>query len=226
MLASKPSPTIPRTVLDVWAHVDPSFGGVGPAAGRLAAAVQTEAFSVRQIAICGASETRLADGIPESVERITSSGPRPVADFRLRRSLQSNVESSDICHVHGVWLPHSIAARGIAEKAGIPVVSSVHGMLEQWDLRNKAYKKQVYSWLLERQSLAGSACLRALSERELGDYRRFGLRGPVAIVPNGIGAIQRTSPRSFLSLHPGLEGKRIVLFLQPRSRKKRCDEPA
>lgn len=204
---------MPRSVLDVWAHIDPSFGGVGPAAGSLSAAIGQPQFSVRQVAVCTAAETRLADGIPASVERIVPSGPRPVADFRLRRSLRRLVESSDICHVHGIWLPHAIAARCIAAKAGIPVVSSAHGMLEAWDLKNKAYKKRTYSWLFERRSLARSACLRALSERELGDYRRFGLSGPVAIVPNGIGAIDRADPRGFFSMHPELEGKRIVLFL-------------
>jgi glycosyltransferase involved in cell wall biosynthesis len=86
-------------------------------------------------------------------------------------------------------------------------------MLEQWEMRNKQLKKSVYSWLFERPSIARSNCLRALSEREVADYRRYGSRTAIALVPNGIEPLERVDTAAFLERFPELKGKSIVLFL-------------
>lgn len=202
------------TVLDVWAHVAPRFGGVGPAAAQLAAEVtKSVEWTSKQAAICGPDEDTLADGIPQCVERIPLALPRPLSDRQLRRTLYSAIVESSICHVHGLWLPHTLAARAVAWKLKKPVVSSVHGMLERWELKNKGLKKSVYSCLLERSSLAHSACLRALSNQEAEDYRRYGLKNPIAVVPNGITPQRRTDPDRLFARFPELKHRSIVLFL-------------
>src|SRR5260370_1212521 len=120
-------------VLDVWSHVAPGYGGVGPAAAGLAIAVQRNSgWRSRMVAVCEEEEYELGDGIPASVERVPTSGLRPAADLRLRSALTSVIQASDVVHVHGLWLPHSIAARMAAAKFRKPLVSSVHGMLESW----------------------------------------------------------------------------------------------
>jgi glycosyltransferase involved in cell wall biosynthesis len=43
-----------------------------------------------------------------------------------------------------------------------------------------------YSALVERRVLRSAACLRALTDTEAEDYRRFGLRNPIAVIPNGV----------------------------------------
>jgi glycosyltransferase involved in cell wall biosynthesis len=119
-----------------------------------------------------------------------------------------------------MWLPHTLAARRVARQFGKPVISSVHGMLEKWELANKGLKKKVYSWLFERASLAQSACLRALTAQEAEDYRRYGLRNPIAIVPNGVCPPTRRSTVGLLARFPELQGKRVVLFLGRVHQKK------
>jgi len=201
-------------VLDIWSHVDPAFGGVGPAASQLAMAVGRAAgWTTRLSAICGPDEAQLADGIPATVDRTEGGGWRPAADIRIRSSLRGAIRDCDVCHVHGLWLPHTLAARRIARDLRKPVVSSVHGMLEKWELANKGLKKRLYSRLFERSSLARSACLRALSDREAGDYRRYGLKNPVAVVPNGIVPLERIDPEPLFSRFPELRDKSIVLYL-------------
>jgi len=66
---------------------------------------------------------------------------------------------------------------------------------------------------VERPSLARSHCFRALSGQEASDYRRFGLRSPIAVVPNGIGPLNRIDPDAFFMRFPKLSGKTIVLYL-------------
>ncbi|MGA3044927.1 MAG: hypothetical protein ABSF54_29470, partial [Bryobacteraceae bacterium] len=98
-------PTAPQ-VLDVWSHVAPQYGGVGPAAAGLAIAVQrSSGWRSRMVAICEDDESELSDGIPASVERVPASGVRPAADIRLRIALNSVIEAADVVHVHGLWLP-------------------------------------------------------------------------------------------------------------------------
>jgi glycosyltransferase involved in cell wall biosynthesis len=201
-------------VVDIWSHIAPQYGGVGSAAAGLALAVQQHSgWRSRLVALCSADEHELGDGIPPTVERMSLPDARPAADLMLRSALDRVIESCDAVHVHGLWLPHSIGARSAAAKLNKPVVSSVHGMLEAWELRNKRLKKSIYASLFERPSLARSHCFRALSEQEAADYRRFGLRNPVAVVPNGIGELQRINPEAFFRRYPETAGTSLVLFL-------------
>lgn len=202
------------TVLDVWGGVDPAYGGVGRAAAELAMEVgRSPGWKNQLIAVCRPDEKRIADGIPSSVIRLNSSGTRPMADFNIRRSLRALVESPDMVHVHGLWMPHTLAVRRIADELKKPVVSSVHGMLEKWEIANKGFKKGLYSTLLERSSLRRSACLRALTLREADDYRRYGLKNPVAVIPNGIPPIERTDTVPLFARFPALKDKTIVLYM-------------
>jgi glycosyltransferase involved in cell wall biosynthesis len=168
----------------------------------------------RQIAICERTENSYADGIDPLVEKIDNPGRiRIWADVRLSKALRPAVAKADVCHVHGAWTPYCLAARHLANQMGKPLVSSVHGMLERWELQNKHLRKSLYSWLLEKPSLSHSSCLRALSEREVGDYRRFGVRRPIALVPNGINPLEPVATTAFFAQFPELAGKAIVLFL-------------
>ena len=208
-------------VLDVWAHVAPQFGGIGPSAAALAKAVARPAkWRSDLLAICDSSESERHIDIPETVRMLTNQGPRPGADVRLTGLLANSMASADVCHVHGIWEPHSLAVTRVAGRLRKPVVSSVHGMLEGWELANKRIKKQVYSKLFERPSLRRSSCLRALSQCEAEDYRRYGLKNPIAVVANGVTPLGRVDTGDFLMRFPELAEKRIVLFMARVHHKK------
>jgi glycosyltransferase involved in cell wall biosynthesis len=201
-------------VADIWSGIDASHGGVGPAAAQLALQVgQDPHWKARMIAVCGPEETRAAESIPEDIIRIPAGGRRPLADMILRRRIGHFAEGCDVLHVHGLWMAHTLAVREIGQRLKKPVVSSVHGMLERWELANKGFKKNIYSWLFERSSLSQSACLRALSECEAKDYRRYGLRNPIAVIPNGVRPLDRVSPDLVLDQFPEARGKDIVLYM-------------
>ena len=86
-------------------------------------------------------------------------------------------------------------------------------MLESWALNNKRIKKAIYSAIAERRNVRGAACLHALTGAEAEDYRRFGARLPIAVIPNGVSVPATIDPEPFLGKFPSLRGKRIVLFL-------------
>jgi glycosyltransferase involved in cell wall biosynthesis len=85
-------------------------------------------------------------------------------------------------------------------------------MLDAWALRNKRWKKIAYGFF-ERANLRRAACLHALTEAEALDYRTFGLRNPVAIIPNGVNAPPLLDAQAFLSAHPECRDRQVLLYL-------------
>jgi glycosyltransferase involved in cell wall biosynthesis len=140
-----------------------------------------------------------------------------------RAALRKAVEASDVVQIHGIWTGHCLAAANSARKLGKPVIVSAHGMLDNWALQHKGWKKAPYSAFIERPNLSRVTCLRALTRVEVDNYRSFGLKQPIAIVPNGVEAPDDVSPGEFLARYPYLENKRIVLFLGRIHKKKGVD---
>ncbi|MDA7877843.1 glycosyltransferase [Akkermansiaceae bacterium] len=93
---------------------------------------------------------------------------------------------ADCAHLHYMWMYPSVAMTKWAEKTGRPYVVTPNGMLEPWALSNSAWKKKVAGFLYENRMLRGAACLQANTEKELRDIRAYGLKNPVAIIPNGV----------------------------------------
>lgn len=133
------------------------------------------------------------------------------------------VQASNVVHIHGLWKKHSIGAGLIASRHNKPLVFSAHGMLEPWALRNKRWKKGPYSLFIERPNLSRAALLRALTGAEAEDYRRFGLKAPIVIIPNGVDTLQDASPDLTFDSWPELRGRRIVLYLSRIHYKKGVD---
>jgi len=131
----------------------------------------------------------------------------------MRSRLSSLVVDASICHIHGIWEPHCAITSGLARKLGRPYVISAHGMLDPWALRQKPWKKRIYSQLLEFRSLSSAACLRALTANEAEQYRQFGLKNPIVVIPNGVEVPLSAKADVFEERYPHLRGKRIVLFM-------------
>ena len=126
-------------------------------------------------------------------------------------------------HIHGLWELSTLIAARCAQRFAKPYVVSAHGMLQPWALRNKRWKKSLYSALLERPNLHRASCLHALTPSEAQDYRSYGLNNPIAVIPNGVNIPETIDPDVFLNDFPQLRGKRLVLFLSRIHYKKGLD---
>lgn len=198
--------------LHVVSHLDPKYGGLSAVVPELARAVAGAGGWRSPVAAF------LADGERSTVNGVdvTAWPTSRVAWLRngaLRASFDALVRRSAGVHIHGLWEGSTAAAVASARRAGRPYVISAHGMLEPWALGNKRWKKQIYGALVERSNVAGARCLHALTEAEVEDYRSFGARQAIAVIPNGVTIPEGTGPELFLAQQPGLRGKRIVLFL-------------
>ncbi|MCB2218436.1 glycosyltransferase [Desulfofustis glycolicus] len=119
----------------------------------------------------------------------------------------------DLVHVHGLWMYPSLAARSVS-KRGVPYVISPRGMLDAWALKNSVWKKRVAAIAYENKHLRGAACIHALCQEEYRAVRLYGLKNPVAIIPNGVDLPKldtvATVPEWALSLPAGCK---VLLFL-------------
>lgn len=131
------------------------------------------------------TESDLASWSPLEPNVFPTKGP---SGFGYAPNLTESMlsDSFDLGHLHALWMFTSIAMGQWATKAGRPYVVTPNGMLEPWALRNSAWKKRLASLFYERRMLNGAACLQANTEKEAADIRAFGLKNPIAIIPNGI----------------------------------------
>ncbi len=220
--SSLPQGENPRRWLHVVSHTDPRYGGLSAAVPALAASLGERAgIDVSLAAFCHAGEQYLPSAIGR--DDVTF-WPTSRASWAMKRELRTNfaelVRQADGLHIHGIWEESTAVACRLARKLGKPYVLSAHGMLEPWALSAKRLKKRVYAALIERENVAGAACLHALTAAEAVQYRRFGATCPIAVVPNAVDLPEDAHGDVFLDHFPQLRGKRLVLFLSRLHPKK------
>ena len=117
-----------------------------------------------------------------------------------------------LIHTHGIWIYSSMATHAYAKKLRIPYMISPHGMLDPWAVKNSRWKKIPAYWLYERAHLHEASVMRALCESEAESFRKFGLKKPIVIIPNGIDLPEEEHVEvERLKVDKG--GKKTLLFL-------------
>ncbi len=139
-------------------------------------------------------------------------GPRKfLYSSRLSHSVMER--HPDVIHQNSLWTFPSIVTRNISTRKSVPRVISPRGALDSWALRNSSFTKSVALALFERENVLGAQAVHVLSEQELRSVREFGYRGPVIVLPNGVGrycdtALEAPSWRRVLP-----SGSNAILFL-------------
>ncbi|MBN2064565.1 MAG: glycosyltransferase [Sedimentisphaerales bacterium] len=132
----------------------------------------------------------------------------------------------DLIHTHAIWHRVGAIADEVARKADKPHIITLRGMLTQWAMNHKRWKKLTGWYLYQKKIMQRAACIHCTSVSEMEDYRRLGMRNPVAIIANGIDLPQELPKDSDLWIidkWPQLKGKRILLFFSRINPKKGLD---
>jgi glycosyltransferase involved in cell wall biosynthesis len=142
---------------------------------------------------------------------------------KLKPILEREIAKADIVHNHSLWmLPTSYASRS-AEHVKKPVVFTAHGTLEPWALAHSGWKKRLVGCAFQNRDLSGAACIHVNSRAEVAGIRAYGLKNPLAVVPNGVDLTpfaQIPTRAVFDDIYPHLANKRICLFLSRLHKKK------
>jgi glycosyltransferase involved in cell wall biosynthesis len=142
------------------------------------------------------------------------------ASFRYAPELSRQLASltPDLVHTHGIWTYLSVATVRWSKSNGSvtprPYVVSTHGMLDPWALHNSRWKKIVAAFVFERRHLENAACIHAFNQAEAAAIRKFGLRNPICVIPNGVevdasNAADRTPPWDANMVG----GRKVLLYL-------------
>lgn len=133
--------------------------------------------------IDGFSQEDLPHWEPLPVELFPVFGPLKTS-VNLRKALAAS--KAELIHVHGIWSDSQWAAAQIQAKKGIPVVVSPRGMLDPWAVQNSAWKKRLVEKLFARNALEKATCIHALCRSEADAVRQYGLKNPIAVLPNAV----------------------------------------
>jgi glycosyltransferase involved in cell wall biosynthesis len=122
----------------------------------------------------------------------------------------------DIVHQHAVLTALSrVSNRWRERHKGFTVVAP-HGCLDRVGLNRSWWKKKMALVAYERENLNQASCLHATSLLEVENLRAFGLRNPIALIPNGISGtwLESTGDGSkFLADFSLPQGRPILLYL-------------
>jgi len=111
-------------------------------------------------------------------------GPRRLA-WSLAAERQARTLEADVVHQHGLWTAQARVTAAFRSR-GVASVVAPHGSLETYAIHRSALKKRVALRWFEAANLRDASCLHATTELELRTFRDFGLRAPVAVMPNGV----------------------------------------
>ena len=218
-------------LIHVVPDIGPEGGGMGEVAVDLSRTLSARGIdsTVWTLSSAGSMEWAVDHRSlrPNEAVAFACTGPRSVGySLTLQRTLAGTDAGGTIVHQHGIWLGLSAAVHRWSAHAGGKVVVAPHGALDPWAVARSRTKKWVASRLYENANLRRAACLHALSDEEAVALREFGLKNPVAVLPNGVDtawAGQTPDSESFRARYRIPADARVLLFLSRLHPKKGLD---
>ncbi|MFV5693062.1 glycosyltransferase [Flavobacterium sp. LT1R49] len=95
-------------------------------------------------------------------------------------------EKPNLVHINGIWSPQNWGFQKAAQKLGIKVIVSPHGMLEPWIMAHNPLKKKIALFLYQKKAIQRSVYLHATAQMEAKNIQALGFTKPICIIPNGI----------------------------------------
>jgi len=123
----------------------------------------------------------------------------------------------DAVHFHHVWSAPILQMAPAAVRAGTPYIVSTRGMLDEWPMAQKSFKKRLYLALGGRKVLSRAGWVHCTAEREREQTERWIGIGRSTVVPNFMDLTPYAEPpgpelaRSTLDIPD--DGTPLVVFL-------------
>ncbi|HXE53717.1 MAG TPA: glycosyltransferase, partial [Tepidisphaeraceae bacterium] len=159
-----------------------------------------------------------APGVPRSIVA-------PTRGIGSDPQIESLLTQADVLHLHTPWERMNLSLAGLARRDGVPYVVSIHGMLDEWSMRQKTFKKGLYLALVGKWFLAKAAAVHCTARAELEQASRYLRPGSGVVVPLPIDLTayaQLPGPEEALTAFHRIEADvPRVLFLSRLHPKKR-----
>jgi glycosyltransferase involved in cell wall biosynthesis len=138
----------------------------------------------------------------------------PPRSFGYARGYARALEigNPELVHVHGLWMYPSLCGYRWHQRTKRPLIYTAHGMLDPWAVRNSRWKKRLVGSLWEDAAHRSATCFHVNSETEYLTLRSYGLRNPIAIVPNGMD-FPDLSTKNPAPWRGEISNRRVLLYL-------------
>lgn len=100
----------------------------------------------------------------------------------------------DLVEVHCMWLLNLHRAIAAVRARGIPYVVTPRGSVDDWSLRQKAWRKRLALLTYQGRDLRHAVAFHTTSDAETEQIRRLGYRQPVIQAPNGVNVPETLPP--------------------------------
>lgn len=137
----------------------------------------------------------------------------PGGSRKLNISIAKSLHDLDVIHCNCLWESCLWSAAATARGHQKPYLVTPHGMLDSWAINNSKWKKRIIGWLFTNKYLRNAACIHALCQSEYESVRAYGLKNPVAVIPNGIDLPEIKPDLKPLWRDVIDEDKKVMLFL-------------
>ena len=142
-------------------------------------------------------------------------------------TVEETLRSADVLHLHAPWLDGNRQLANAASRLGVPYVVTLHGMLDDWSMSQRGFKKRLYMRLFGRRFLNGAAVVHCTAEAECTQARRWFDNRSTVVLPciiNLSSFEHLPGPAAGLSLLPAQHrAKMKILFLSRLHEKKGVD---
>ena len=217
-------------ILHVIHSADPRQGG--PIEGVIQLSkVHAAQGRIVEVATCDSPRDDWVDHAPFKIHALGPALGRYGFTTRLLGWLRSNAACFDVVIVNGLWQFNGLATWRALRRTQTPYFVFPHGMLDPWFKREyplKHLKKWLYWPWAEYRILsdARAVLFTCEEERRLARHSFWLYRCNEKVVGYGTAGFSGDPAavrERFLAAHPGLRGKRIVLFLGRIHPKKGVD---
>jgi poly(glycerol-phosphate) alpha-glucosyltransferase len=135
----------------------------------------------------------------------------------LKKAIFNN--DHDILHLHGLWqYPQLLAYKWKNKNPERKLIVTTHGMLDMNLLKMRStLKRMIGMTLFPKKVFNNVDCYHALNLAELDALRKYGIKSPIAVIPNGV-----TIPENNTGITP-TDGKKHLLYLGRIHPKKGLD---
>jgi len=140
------------------------------------------------------TELHVLAPLPQSVHDINCfSYPRHIFPHyalgrspEMLRGLKDACKRNDIIHNHSLWMMPNIYPNLAVSGTKCKHVVTPRGTLSQWALKRSSIKKKFISLLGQTAALSNVTMFHATCLAEYNEIRAYGLKQPVAVIPNGV----------------------------------------
>jgi glycosyltransferase involved in cell wall biosynthesis len=175
----------------VIAGLDFAHGGPSYTVPRLCQALALAGGGVRLLSVDGRDGSGVAPDGDTGLSFPQDSTSIPFlrelrSSLGLTRALRELAPEADVIHNHGLWLMPNVEAGRAALLAHKPFIVAPRGMLSPAALAFSHLKKRAVWAVMQGNVVRRASCIHATSEQECDEIRDFGLKNPIAVIPNGI----------------------------------------